>query len=109
MRSSAVCLRRELTGDFNGGNRSSDGRLSLLREAERKVGLPPVGIGWSRAYAIVNYEQTVEPFLKTAPERPRASILMGGACAKAYGWSPKKDQGITDEPNDSDRSSSLAR
>jgi L-fuconolactonase len=44
-----------------------------------------------RAFAVVNYEQGVEPFLKTdrlsATER---ATLMGGACAKAYGWSPKK-------------------
>ena len=37
------------------------------------------GTDWMRAFAVVNYEQAVEPFL-----------LMGGACAKAYGWSPKK-------------------
>jgi hypothetical protein len=39
----------------------------------------------------VNYEQAVEPFLKTGRlgETERA-MLMGGACAKAYGWSPKK-------------------
>ena len=49
------------------------------------------GTDWTRALAVVNYEQAVEPFLKTerlsAAER---SLLMGGACAKAYGWSPKK-------------------
>ena len=49
------------------------------------------GTDWTRAYAVCNYEQAVEPFLKT--ERLSASeraMLMGGACAKAYGWSPKK-------------------
>jgi hypothetical protein len=49
------------------------------------------GTDWTRAFAVVNYEQAVEPFLKTdrlsATER---AMLMGGACAKAYGWSPKK-------------------
>jgi predicted TIM-barrel fold metal-dependent hydrolase len=49
------------------------------------------GTDWTRAFAIVNYEQAVEPFRKTerlsADER---ALLMGGACAKAYGWSPKK-------------------
>ena len=41
--------------------------------------------------AVVNYEQAVTPFLKTdrLSESERA-MLMGGACAKAYGWSPKK-------------------
>ena len=49
------------------------------------------GTIWTRAFAVVNYEQAVEPFLKTsrlsASER---AMLMGGACAKAYNWSPKK-------------------
>jgi len=49
------------------------------------------GTDWTRAFAVVNYEQAVEPFLKTdrlsASER---AMLMGGACAKAYGWSPDK-------------------
>ncbi len=49
------------------------------------------GTDWTRAFAVVNYEQAVEPFKQTdrlsASER---AMLMGGACAKAYGWSPKK-------------------
>ena len=49
------------------------------------------GTDWTRAFAVVNYEEGVQPFLKTdrlsASER---AMLMGGACAKAYGWSPKK-------------------
>jgi predicted TIM-barrel fold metal-dependent hydrolase len=49
------------------------------------------GTDWTRAYAVVNYEQAVVPFLKTdrlsASER---AMLMGGACTKAYRWSPKK-------------------
>jgi len=49
------------------------------------------GTDWTRAFAVVNYEQAVKPFLETkrlsASER---AMLMGGACAKAYGWSPKK-------------------
>jgi L-fuconolactonase len=49
------------------------------------------GTDWTRAFAVVNYEQAVEPFLKTdrLSDSERAT-LMGGACAKAYGWSPKK-------------------
>jgi predicted TIM-barrel fold metal-dependent hydrolase len=49
------------------------------------------GTDWTRAYAVVNYEQAVMPFLKTErlSDSERA-MLMGGACAKAYGWSPKK-------------------
>ena len=47
------------------------------------------GTDWTRAYAVVNFEQAVTPFLQTdrlsATER---ATLMGGACAKAYGWSP---------------------
>jgi L-fuconolactonase len=49
------------------------------------------GTDWTRAFAVVNYEQAVEPFLKAdrLSDTERA-MLMGGACAKAYGWSPKK-------------------
>jgi len=48
------------------------------------------GTDWTRAYAVVNYEQAVEPFRKTdrLSDSERA-MLMGGACAKAYRWSPK--------------------
>jgi predicted TIM-barrel fold metal-dependent hydrolase len=47
------------------------------------------GTDWTRAYAVVNYEQAVVPFLETKrlSDSERAT-LMGGACAKAYGWSP---------------------
>ena len=49
------------------------------------------GTDWTRAFAVVNYEQAVEPFLNTdkLTDSERA-MLMGGACAKAYGWSPEK-------------------
>jgi len=49
------------------------------------------GTDWTRAFAVVNYEQAVEPFRKTdrLTDTERA-MLMGGACAKAYGWSPKR-------------------
>jgi len=48
------------------------------------------GTDWTRAFAVVNYEQAVEPFRTT--DRLSGSdraMLMGGACAKAYGWSPR--------------------
>ena len=47
------------------------------------------GTDWTRAFAVVNYEQAA--FLETdrLSDTERA-MLMGGACAKAYGWSPKK-------------------
>jgi predicted TIM-barrel fold metal-dependent hydrolase len=49
------------------------------------------GTDWTRAFAVCNYEQAVEPFRLTdrlsASER---AMLMGGACAKAYGWTPTK-------------------
>ena len=40
---------------------------------------------------IIDSEQAVEPFLKTdgLSDSERA-MLMGGACAKAYRWSPKR-------------------
>jgi predicted TIM-barrel fold metal-dependent hydrolase len=47
------------------------------------------GTDWTRAYAVVNYEQAVEPFRLTerlsAAER---ALLMGEACARVYGWRP---------------------
>jgi L-fuconolactonase len=49
------------------------------------------GTDWTRAFAVVNYENAVKPFVEasrlSASER---AMLMGGACAKAYNWSPKK-------------------
>lgn len=47
------------------------------------------GTDWTRAFAVVNYEQAVEPFRLTdrisASER---AMLMGEACARAYRWKP---------------------
>lgn len=47
------------------------------------------GTDWTRAHAVVNYEQAVEPFRLTdrLSDSDRA-MLMGGACAKIYGWTP---------------------
>jgi len=47
------------------------------------------GTDWTRAHAVVNYEQAVEPFRITnrLTDGERA-MLMGGACAKAYDWKP---------------------
>jgi predicted TIM-barrel fold metal-dependent hydrolase len=49
------------------------------------------GTDWTRANAVVNFENAVRPFFDTprltASER---AMLMGGACAKAYRWEPKK-------------------
>ena len=49
------------------------------------------GTDWTRAFAVVNYEQAVKPFLETErlSDSERA-MLMGGACAKAYRWSPTR-------------------
>jgi len=49
------------------------------------------GTDWTRAFAVVNYEQAVKPFVETKllSDSERA-MLMGGACAKAYGWKPTK-------------------
>ncbi len=48
------------------------------------------GTDWTRAHAVVSYEQGVRPFRETdritADER---EMVMGGSCAEAYGWSPK--------------------
>ena len=49
------------------------------------------GTDWTRAFAVVNYEQAVEPFRRTDRlSYSERAMLMGGACARAYGWSPKK-------------------
>jgi predicted TIM-barrel fold metal-dependent hydrolase len=47
------------------------------------------GTDWTRTYYIVDYEHSVKPFRLTDRllESERA-MLMGGACAKVYGWSP---------------------
>jgi predicted TIM-barrel fold metal-dependent hydrolase len=49
------------------------------------------GTDWTRAFAVVNYEQAVTPFRLTdrLSDSDRA-MLMGGACARAYGWSPQQ-------------------
>lgn len=49
------------------------------------------GTDWTRAFAVVNYARAVEPFRMTdrLSESDRA-MLMGGACARAYGWTPSK-------------------
>jgi L-fuconolactonase len=53
------------------------------------------GTDWTRAFAVVNYENAVTPFLITdrLSESERA-MLMGGACAKAYNWSPTRAGGL---------------
>lgn len=49
------------------------------------------GTDWTRTYVLVNYEQSVQPFRLTdrLNETERA-MLMGGACARVYGWQPRK-------------------
>jgi len=38
-----------------------------------------------------NYQQAVAPFLETGRlNDSERAMLMGGACATAYGWSPNK-------------------
>jgi predicted TIM-barrel fold metal-dependent hydrolase len=49
------------------------------------------GTDWTRAYAVVNLEQALEPFLKTERlSETERQALMGGTCARVYGWSPSK-------------------
>ena len=47
------------------------------------------GTDWTRASGVVNYEQATKPFFETdrLSDSERA-MLMGGACANAYRWSP---------------------
>ncbi len=48
------------------------------------------GTDWTRAAAVLSYEQGVEPFRLTdrLTEDERAT-LMGGACSRVYRWAPK--------------------
>tara|TARA_A100001037_G_scaffold18193_1_gene15689 strand:+ start:526 stop:1368 length:843 start_codon:yes stop_codon:yes gene_type:complete len=48
------------------------------------------GTDWTRAAAVLSYENGVKPFRLTdrLTDNERAT-LMGGACAEAYGWSPE--------------------
>jgi predicted TIM-barrel fold metal-dependent hydrolase len=53
------------------------------------------GTDWTRAYAVVNYEQAVEPFrLTDLLSDSEREMLMGGACAKAYNWEPKTHSSV---------------
>ena len=48
------------------------------------------GPDWTRAYAVVHYKEGVKPFLLTdSLSDDERAVLMGGACAKAYNWSPQ--------------------
>lgn len=50
------------------------------------------GTDWTRAYAVVNYAQAVTAFqMKDRLSESDRAMLMGGACAKAYRWTPKRD------------------
>lgn len=47
------------------------------------------GTDWTRAHAVLTYEQGVRPFRQTNRlTDSERDMLMGGACAKAYRWSP---------------------
>lgn len=48
------------------------------------------GTDWTQAIAVVNFGQAVEPFrLADRLSDSERVMLMGGACAKAYGWAPR--------------------
>lgn len=47
------------------------------------------GTDWTRAHAVLSYEQGVEPFrLTDRITEAERETLMGGACARVYGWAP---------------------
>jgi L-fuconolactonase len=49
------------------------------------------GTDWTRAFAVLNYEQAVEPFrLTDRLSNSERALLMGDACAKVYNWEPTK-------------------
>ncbi len=48
------------------------------------------GSDWTRTFALVNYEQAINPFFSTDRLTKREMAeLMGGACAKVYNWKPE--------------------
>ena len=71
--------------------RRADAFAAVVRAAVFLVTFRPAEEFWTRAFAVVSYEQAVRPFLETGrlSDSERA-ILMGGACAKAYGWAPSQ-------------------
>ena len=75
------------------GNRILSRRSGAARPRVRCLGVRPLPVGtdWTGAFAVVNYAQALEPFRQTdrLSDSERA-MLMGGACAKAYGWSLQK-------------------
>src|ERR1700751_4472420 len=60
------------------------GRILKSSPSKNHDGRPLLmGTDWTRAFTVVNYEQGVEPFLKTDRlSDPERAVLMGGACAK---------------------------
>ena len=47
------------------------------------------GSDWTRAFAVVNYEEAVKPFkLTDRLTESERGMLMAGSCAKVYGWKP---------------------
>jgi predicted TIM-barrel fold metal-dependent hydrolase len=49
------------------------------------------GTDWTRAFAVVNFENAVRPFVETTRlSDSEKAMLMGGACAKTYSWSPTR-------------------
>ncbi len=49
------------------------------------------GTDWTRAFVVVNFENAVRPFVETTRlSESEKAMLMGGACAKTYNWSPTK-------------------
>jgi len=47
------------------------------------------GTDWTRAFAVVNYEQSVQSFrLNDRLSDSERATLMGGSCANVYGWKP---------------------
>jgi len=45
---------------------------------------------WTRAFAVVNYEQAVEPFLKTDRLSASGGLLMGGATTRLMAGRQRK-------------------
>ena len=47
------------------------------------------GSDWTRAFAVVNYEEAVKSFeLTDRLTEGERGMLMAGSCARVYGWKP---------------------
>ncbi|WP_414930067.1 amidohydrolase family protein [Variovorax sp. Root434] len=55
------------------------------------------GTDWTRAVTVLDYDESVEAFRRGVRlSESERTMLMGGACARVYGWTPTKVAGAPD-------------